>query len=222
VPFVSPDFAVDIPADAHTLEGFRRWARSPDFPSQGRFAYLRGRIWVDLSMEQAFSHNLPKSRINSVLNQLVEEKKLGYYFHDGMFLTNAEVELSTLPDGMLVSYAAVQTGRVRLLSGEEGGATEVCGTPDMVLEVISKTSEKKDTEKLRAQYWEAGISEYWLVDAREDKVHFDLLRRGSRGYAVTRKQSGWVRSAVFGGAFRLLRTIDLLGHPHWQLQFREQ
>jgi Uma2 family endonuclease len=65
--------------------------------------------------------------------------------------------------------------------------------------------------------WEAGIREYWLIDARKAPVKFDLLRHGSRGYVSVRKQDGWVKSTVFGKSFRLTQTQNALGHHEFTL-----
>jgi Uma2 family endonuclease len=64
---------------------------------------------------------------------------------------------------------------------------ELEGSPEMVLEVVSETSVHKDTEELRELYWHAGTLEYWLVDARTDATHFDILHYGRKGYTTTRK-----------------------------------
>jgi hypothetical protein len=73
---------------------------------------------------------------------------------------------------------------------------------------------------LKQAYWDAGIREYWIVDARRDKLDFDILYHTSRGFAVRRKKAGWVRSDVFGKSFRLVRTKNALGHPEFSLQVR--
>jgi hypothetical protein len=44
---------------------------------------------------------------------------------------------------------------VRLIVGKDGGFVELQGSPDMVLEVLSASSEEKDTVLLKAAYWEA-------------------------------------------------------------------
>jgi len=59
--------SVRIPADIVDLETFRHWARSEEFPDHGRFSYLRGEMWVDLSQEQLFSHNQVKTRFTAAL-----------------------------------------------------------------------------------------------------------------------------------------------------------
>jgi Uma2 family endonuclease len=90
----------------------------------------------------------------------------------------------------------------------------------MALEVISKTSFHKDAKVLRELYWQAGIAEYWLVDARRDPVEFKLLRRTARGYAAVRPVESWVKSAVFGKEFRLVRGVDPIGEPEYTLEVR--
>jgi Uma2 family endonuclease len=211
---------VRIPVNITDVEAFRRWARSDDFPEHGRFAFLRDEVWVDLSMEQAFSHNQVKAEFADVLRGLIKSGNLGYYFVDRMRLSNLEVELSTEPDGMFISYEAVRTGEVRLIEGAEKGPVEVVGTPDMVLEVVSKRSVGKDTKVLRELYWEAGIPEYWLVDARGEAPRFDLLHRQARGYSAARRQAGWARSQVFARSFRLTQQPDPLGNPRFDLAVR--
>ena len=49
--------AVQIPPEVVDHESFRRWARSPEFPGRGRYAFLYGTVWVDLTMESYYSHN---------------------------------------------------------------------------------------------------------------------------------------------------------------------
>ena len=90
----------------------------------------------------------------------------------------------------------------------------------MVMEILSKSSEEKDTVLLKTAYWEAGIREYWLIDARKEPLQFDIFRRGPRSYSATRKQEGWVKSSVFGKSFRLSALPDESGHPYYTLEMR--
>ncbi len=199
IPIGSP---VRIPGWVTDLASFRRWARSDAFPEHGWIAHLGGELWVDLSMERAV-HNQAKGSINGTLTLLTLELDLGNYFSDRMLLTNEAAELSTEPDGMFASHFSVAKGKVVLAEGDE--SLEVQGTPDMVMEVISDTSVEKDMEILPVLYWRAGIAEYWLVDVRERIPRLDIFRRGPRKYLAVRKPAGWVRSAVFGRSFRLVR-----------------
>ncbi len=211
---------VRIPGNVANVEAFRRWAVSDDFPERGRFAFLRDAVWVDLSMEQLFTHNRVKTRITSILDDLATAHDVGYFFSDRALLTHPEVGLSTEPDGLFVAYDTIQKGRVQIVEGRAGGHVELLGSPDMVLEVVSARSERKDTETLRQLYWEAAVPEYWLVDARGAEPRFDLLVRKPRGYAAARKQGGWARSPVFARSFQLKRQTDPLGHPQFSLSVR--
>jgi Uma2 family endonuclease len=210
-----------IPAGITDHESFRRWARSGDIPENVRVCYLDGDIWVDLSMEQLYVHNRAKTRISTALDSMTEAEDLGQYFSDGVLLSHRAAQLTTVPDGVFVTYDALRAGRIRRVEGVRKGYVELEGTPDMVLEVVSDSSVHKDTVELRRKYWRAGILEYWLVDVRGEPPQFDLLRRGSNRYARTRRQAdGWLRSEVFGRSFRLTQTQDRIGDPQYKLEVR--
>ena len=130
-----------------------------------------------------------------------------------MLVTNEDAELSGNPDGTFVSHEAIETGRVTLKEGVEEGFVELVGTPDMVLEVVSASSVAKDKAALR----EVGIPEYWIVDARGDRREFHILKRGPKAYTEVRKLGGWLKSAVFGKSFQLIRGADRTGNPTFQL-----
>jgi Uma2 family endonuclease len=213
---------VKIPASVRDHASYRRWARSDDFPERGRFAFLDGTIWVDMTMEQIFTHNAVKTEITRALATIVQQEQLGYLFSDGTLLSHVGAGLSTEPDACYVSYAAVKTKRVRWIKGATTGYVEVEGTPDLALEVVSDSSVEKDTVILRELYWRAGVPEYWLVDARASPARLEILRYQPRGYVLARKRpEGWLKSAVFGRSFRLLQATDPLGHPQFTLEIRD-
>ena len=214
------DEKVRIPAWVDDLESFRRWARSGEFPDRGWFSYLNGDIWVDLTMEQFFSHNQVKTKYTVVLGGLVDTTQQGYFVSDRMLLSNPAANLSTEPDALFATWEALRSGRLRLVEGASEGYVELEGTPDMVLEVLSTSSVRKDTELLRALYWRAGIREYWLVDARGETPRFDIFHHTAHGYVATEAQDGWLLSSVFGQAFRLTQQADPLGHPQFRLEVR--
>ena len=212
---------VSIPDGVVDLESFREWAHSDEFPDQGRIWWLCGEVWADMSKEQIFTHIAVKTEFTIVLGGLAKATRLGRFFSDGLMLSNFEGDIAGNPDGTFLLTDTLQSDRVRLIEGKEGGYVELQGTPDMVLEVVSRSSVQKDTVLLRKAYWEASIPEYWLVDARREPLSFDILRHTSRGYAATRKQDGWMKSAVFGKSFRLSQSTNTLGHPEYSLDVRK-
>jgi Uma2 family endonuclease len=210
-----PDWVVD-------LESFRRWCDDDAFPEKGRISFLKGEVWVDMSMEQLFDHNEVRSEFTAALHGLVKANGMGRHFSHGAYLSNVDADVSTSPDGMFVSATSLQQGRVRVVEGRTRGYVELEGTPDMVLEVVSDSSVEKDTVLLRQAYAEAGIREYWLVDARKEPPRFDLLRLSERGYALSRKRAGWVRSEVFERWFRLSRQAGSDGFASFTLDVQTQ
>jgi Uma2 family endonuclease len=206
-----PDWVVD-------LESFRRWVDAREVPEKARLWFLGGQVWVDMSKEQVFTHVLVKTKISARLTTLVEAEQLGLYLGDGVRLSHIGADFSVKPDGVFAAQATLTSGRVKLVEGMEEGFLELEGAPDLVLEVVSRNSVRKDKVDLRQAYWEAGIPEYWLVDARKGPLSFDVLRHGTRGYVAGRKQQGWVKSAVFGRRFRLVQRTSPLGHPDYVLE----
>ncbi len=214
------DEAIDIPSGITDLAAFRNWFHSDAFPEEGRICFLDGKVWVDTSMEQIFSHNQVKQEFNLVVGSLAKRERLGRYFPDGLQISNLDASLSVQPDGTFVSHASRREGRVKLVGSKTGGFTELLGVPDMVLEVVSKSSVYKDTDRLLELFFRAGIPEYWLVDARNDAIQFDIFRPGRKGYSAVRKVAGYAKSLVFGKSFRFTSALDESSEPEFTLLVR--
>src|SRR5262249_30799052 len=171
---------ITVPGWVTDLEAFRRWTGSDDVPENLRIWWLKGEVWIDMSGEQVFTHVRVKTKLTMALGSLADEEQLGLYFTDGLLLSNFAADISGKPDGLFLSTATLASDRIRLIEGQDGGFTELQGSPDMVLEIISKSSEKKDDVVLRQAYWEAGVAEYWIVDVRKEPIRFEILRHGKR------------------------------------------
>lgn len=215
---VLDDLEIQVPDWVQDLESFRRWGRSEDFPEKGRVCYL-GEIWIDTTMEQLFSHNQVKTEFTVVLGGIARRDNCGTYFCDGASLANVTADISTIPDGMFVTQESFEQDRLELREGAKSGYVELEGTPDMVLEIVSDSSARKDKTVLKAGYAKAGIAEYWLVDARKQPPEFLIFRLGAQGYkSVSRDRDGWVKSTVLGRSFRLVEGQNALGHPQYHLE----
>lgn len=215
------DIAIQVPGWVTNLESFRSWSEDEAFPEKRRIAFLIGEVWIDLSKEQLFTHNQVKTAISAAISPLAKANCSGRYFTGGAFLSNIDADVSNQPDGTFVSTESFRTGQVRIIEGRGEGHVELEGSPDMVLEVISRSSVEKDTVVLRQAYANAGIREYWLIDARSDPLQFDLLRLNGNGYRNIRKTRSWVRSEVFERWFRLTQEAGPDGFPDFTLEVRE-
>lgn len=209
---------VQVPTWVVDLDSFRRWSDDDAFPERGLVSFLQGDVWIDMSKEQLFSHNQVKMAIAFVLMGLIRAGWQGRYFGDGVFLSHIEADISNQPDGVLVSAASLEEARVRVVEGRAEGHVELEGSPDLVLEVVSRSSVEKDTVVLRRAYAEAGVREYWLIDARGESVGFEVLRLAQRGYTASRQQAGWIWSEVLGRWFRLTHRTGADGFPEYTLE----
>lgn len=217
-----PECNVTIPETAHTLDGYRAWVRSDDFPERGEISFLDGEIHIDMSPEKYQSHNQVKAEINHVVYELVKECDLGNYYPDGAWLTNEAAGLSTEADASLATWDTLRSGRVNFVpSKDDDDSIEMQGSPDWVLEVVSDSSVRKDTKRLPSLYHRAGIREYWLIDARGDDVLFTIFHHEPECYAAANDDDGWQTSRVFGRQFRLERKRDQVGGWRYTLLVRE-
>lgn len=173
-----------------------------------------------MTREQLFTHLAVKNEFNMVVGGLVKSGRLGLYFPDGALLSNVDADIACIPDATFVATASL-ADRDRLIEGKAEGYVELEGSPDMVLEVVSRSSVNKDTVVLRRAYWEAGVREYWLVDARAEPLKFDILRHNAKAYRATPRKDGWFH---FGRgrqkSFRLTQQAGPLGHPEYTLEMR--
>ena len=211
---------VEIPLNLDSLGAFRRWALSDEFPKEARIDFVDGRIEVEMSPEDLFTHGTVKTEFVVVLGQRAKLKVPGDLFTDRTRISSVPADLSAEPDVVFLSEECVRSGRVRLVP--KAGASpdryiEIEGAPDLVLEIVSDASVNKDTRRLPAAYFRAGISEYWLVDARGEEIVFTIHRRGESGFEPEQPdEEGFQRSTVFAGRFRLQR--ERRSHGGWRYE----
>ena len=96
------------------------------------------------------------------------EHKNGYVYAD-----NVDVHFS---DGTLFKPDLV----IVLKSNEKilAGRKNIYGAPDMVVEVLSKSTKKKDVTVKKDTYEAQGVREYWIIDPYMEAVSVYLLRDG--------------------------------------------
>jgi len=212
---------VEVPLGIQSLADFRRWALGDDFPEKGRIDYIAGRIEVDMSPEDFFCHGTLKTEIARVLGNLVKAETLGHLVIDSTRVSSPEADLSAEPDIVFISHETLKSGRARLVpkaGGEAGRYVEIEGPPDLVVEIVSDTSVKKDTERLPAAYYRAGVREFWLADARGREILFLIHHRQAAGFQPAGQDAdGFQLSAVFDRRFRLDAARDPQGHLMFDL-----
>jgi len=220
VPALTFEGRVQVPATVFSLPKFREWVHSEGFPERLRASFIAGNVEVDMSPENTEFHGKVKVELVVRLGSLVRERSLGHVYSDRTLLVCEPAGLATEPDVLFCSWESRLAGRVCLgerVSGS-GNYVELIGAPDLVVEVVSTSSVRKDTKLLRQQYYRAGIPEYWLIDARGNQIDFEILVRGVDDYIpVVPDAENFRRSPVFDTRFLLERQLDRLGEFEYRL-----
>lgn len=207
------DNRVMVPHAALDHDGYRAWVKSDEYPERVRTAFVSGYVLVEMTPESISAHNQVKLAFTETLGAFVREHDLGTLYPDGLLITNEGAELSCEPDLTFISWATFEAGGVQLVPRATGpDHIEMLGSPDLVVEIISDSSVRKDTPLLRGAYARAGVQEYWLVDARGADVRFEILTAENGvfqpGAPATEPQS----SRVLSGRWALTRARNRVGH----------
>ncbi len=215
---------IEVPLTMRSLDDFRQWALSDEFPETGRIDFIAGKIEVDMAPEEFFCHGGVKTEFARVLSHRVKRQRLGYLQIDRTRISCPQADLSVEPDIVFISYETLESGLARLVPKAGHHADryiEVEGMADLVVEIVSDSSVKKDTRRLPAAYFQAGVREFWLVDARGEKPIFIIHQPGPKGFEpVSVDVDGFQPSAVFGCRYRLDAIRDKGGN--WEFDLREE
>lgn len=223
---MEPSLTIDgdrarLPRSVFEHAGFRAWARSGEVPEWLRVAFVGGEVLIEMSPEAIESHNKAKRKITETLGRIIDDEDLGEAYADGVLVTHEGAQLTTEPDFAFVSWASFDSGRVRLIekANRDDDHVEIAGTPDLIVEVVSDHSVRKDTQLLRDAYARAGVPEYWLVDTR-DGISFQILHLADGSYRPSAPDGEVQRSIVLRRSFRLTRTQNRAGRWRYALEAR--
>lgn len=224
-----PCFCIDgcfyVPDTAFELEGFRDWVHSDWFPEKVKATFIAGSIEVEVSPEELESHGKLKVELVIELGRMIKRRRLGDLFTDSSTVVLPPANVSTEPDLVFCSWDGYRSGRVKMHERVEGSDrfVELVGAPDLVVEVVSRDA-GKDQKRLRRKYWQAGIAEYWLIDARGKKpIRFQLLTRGEAGYEpIAPDAQGYRYSPTFQRRFKMVRRTNPVGRYDYRLLQRKE
>ena len=108
---------------------------------------------------------------------------LGEVYVDRARISSPAADLSVEPDVVVVLWETLDSGRLRDIpaaSGKPGRFIEMEGAPDVVVEILSDSSVRKDLIRLPPLYAAAGVPELWRVDARQERLRFEILDARAR------------------------------------------
>ena len=112
-------------------------------------------------------HQTLSRRIQFQLYEQIEERGLGLVFD-----APTDVQLSEI-DIVQPDLLVIEASRRSMVSPKK-----VTGPPDLVVEIVSESTARKDRELKRDLYQRAGVPEYWLVDPESQQVGKHRLQKG--------------------------------------------
>jgi Uma2 family endonuclease len=90
---------------------------------------------------------------------------------------------------------------------------EIEGAVDLVVEVVSRSSRGKDTERLPPLYARAGVRELWIADPLGEELSFTIFVPEASEYRPAPvDEEGFQLSGVLGRKLRLRRDPGPLPH----------
>lgn len=220
-----------IPAGVSVLDRFRSWTRAESFPEHGRIDFVAGTVEVDLSPEDLYTHGVVKTAITARLYPLIVDSERGNLFTDSTRIVSPAAGLSVEPDIVVVLWDSLRQGRIRevpAVKAQEGRFVELEGAPDLLVEIVSDSSVRKDNERLPRLYAAAGVPELWLADCRGAELSFEIHVLGriedpdSEHFyqPLPTDPDGWRRSPLLSRDVRLVRRKNPLARWVYDLETR--
>ena len=180
-----------------TQRQFRRWVEQRPRADVNHYELIHGRIVMTPPAGQA--HASIEATLAYLLGQYVANSGLGTVFG-----SSAGYDL---PSGDTVEPDLSFVSPERLASGPSAGPDEFLSVaPNLVVEILSPSTAKRDLTEKKSIYERNGVNEYWIVDPRRKSVTvFHLIQQAYDGGALFK--SGAVRSRVLP---KLRLTIEKL------------
>jgi Uma2 family endonuclease len=158
------------------------WLKLPDH-DRHRFEILGGELYMSLS---------PTTRHQRVCRDLMFliETYMRRTGHGELFPDRTAVRLSprdvVMPDLLVV------------LAGREGIVEEerISGAPDLVVEILSPGTARRDLGVKRALYEHSGVAEYWVVDPIGEKAQVYVNVEGGFRFHGDFSRDEHLRSAI--------------------------
>lgn len=151
--------------------------------------------WVDgeviIHMPPLDVHQTALNFLNRLLAEYCEFENLGVVFIAPFEMRLLPQRSARQPDILVITNASLER-----LSQERFE-----GPADLVVEIVSKDSVRRDRQDKYREYQDAGVREYWVIDSRRGRNRADFYRLDEQGQyeLVATDEDEWVSSSVLPG-----------------------
>lgn len=144
------------------------WRDAQTMPEDGnRYEVIGGELLV--SPPPKLTHQWVVTRLLAALEDLLVKPGLGY-----VFPAPVGVEFPDTDEGVQPDLVFVRAERLNILREDA-----IQGAPDLVIEILSPSTARRDRTVKLEFYRRRGIAEYWIVDLEAKQVELWHLARGA-------------------------------------------
>ena len=139
-------------------------------------------------------------------NHQTVSKRLQYQLYTQIELAGLGLLFDAPYDVQLAPHDILQPDLIVVLKDRPNivTPTKIKGVPDLVVEIISPSSEANDRKLKRERYEKAGVPEYWIVDPGEQTLEQLVLKDGTYQLQPAAHE---VLPTVIGGVTIRLRDV---------------
>ncbi|HEX6898247.1 MAG TPA: Uma2 family endonuclease [Thermoanaerobaculia bacterium] len=190
-----PAYKIDFPGQDWPAQGHWTYEDYLRLPKDGRrYEVIRGHLYVTAAPN--FDHQFAVTQLGRLFGNFLDGRALGT-------VLVAPFEI-LLPRGIA---DPVQPDLLffRIGNGPQPGAGSFEGVPDLVVEVLSPRTRRRDEKVKLAAYRDAGVPEVWLADPQrrnvvvhgfDDNGRFIELARAGAGEIVASRLLSGLRIAI--------------------------
>lgn len=140
---------------------------------------IKGQLWM--CPAPSMNHQRISIRLSGMLYNYFKHKKCQ------PFAAPFEVRLYDKKKSIRANkdiYSVVQPDLCVICDTDKLDAKGCLGTPDWIIEIVSKSNSKRDIQVKYALYQESGVLEYWLIYPFEEVIHQFILNEETQRYQL--------------------------------------
>ncbi len=206
---------VQAPPQPMTMDAFLEWVEEDI-----RAEWVNGEVRIMVAA--SIPHNLIQMFLLRLLAAWLEFREAGWVLSES-FLHLPQIPSLRVPDLMVVRQEHLDRVQPQYVEGPA----------DLVVEIVSPDSVRRDYVEKYREYAEAGVPEYWIVDPGNKVLtaftlaqpgRYEVLFEGSKGKAASKVLPGfwlqvaWLWQEPLPPVHRAMRDIGGEAYRRWLLE----
>ena len=166
-------------------------------PDEKRYELIEGDLYMVPAPD--FYHQIVSGNIEFFLWDFVKKRNLGTVVH-------------ALVDVVLTTEDVIQPDILYISNERRGIITgrNVSGAPDLVIEILSPSTQERDKIVKRDLYATHGVKEYWIVDPLTKSVEvMTISTKGFKLYGIFLKEDTLTSPLIDGLSIPLKEVFEL-------------